>query len=44
VHAEHRDAADVGIDLDLEDVREHVLAGSGTGCSSVCSPLVLVLK
>ena len=29
VHAEHREAADVGIGLDLEDVREDVLAGIG---------------
>ena len=29
MHAEHRDAADVRIDLDLEDVRERVLAGIG---------------
>ena len=29
VHAEHRDAADVGVDLDLEDVCQHVLARIG---------------
>ena len=29
VHAEHREAADVGIDLDLEHVRERVLARIG---------------
>ena len=29
VHAEHREPADVRVDLDLEHVREHVLAGIG---------------
>ena len=29
VHAEHREAPDVGIDLDLEHVREHVPARIG---------------